>query len=198
MSKAKTIKDNELFGNPFNGNIQDCHDCDHIATQKTKFSKYRFLEVIQIMQNKIKAGEDLYNNYLLLGNAFYNITHHGNARFFYEGIIIGSGMSMPSIIDEYYRTALTDMKHAKMYYQKAFEAATTNEQKAKCAYMLAKCERNEYYNNNFNSWDGWSETQIPDFLAWDGFKKLKTQYSDTKYYKDVLKECDYFAKYAGN
>ena len=51
--------------------------------------------------------------------------------------------------------------------------------------MIAKCERNEYYNKKYsaiaNVWE------IPEeevnFIAFDGFVKLKTNYSDTKYYQ---------------
>ncbi|NJO87678.1 MAG: hypothetical protein HC831_00970 [Chloroflexia bacterium] len=185
MSKAGSGKDRLLLGNPFNGFIQDCHDCDHAAKQKTKFSKLRFIEIIQIMQGKVKNGEDLYNNYLLLGNSFYNMTHYGNARVFYEGDIAGEGSY---VNDEVLENKIYDMTNAKYYYQKALEAATNDEQRAKCNYLLAKCERNEYYKNTGND----------DFLAWDGFKKLKTKYSNTKYYKEVIKECGYFEKYAGN
>jgi hypothetical protein len=198
MAKAEGIKDELLPGNPFNGNIQDCHDCDHAAVQKTKYSKFRLVEIIQIMQNKVKKGEELYNNYLLLGNAFYNISHFGNARRFYEGNIIGESMSTPWMIGNFYMKMLTDMSIAKSYYQNAYDVATTNEQKAKCAYMMAKCERNEYYNAEFYTKSEWDYSVNADFKEWSGFKILKTLYSDTKYYKDVIRECDYFAKYTEN
>jgi hypothetical protein len=198
MQKADGCKETELKANPFNGFIKDCHDCEHNAPQKTKFSKLRFIEILQIMQTKIRNGEDLYNNYLLLGNSFYNITYYGNARVFYEGNIIGNGMNTPWYFDDYYDKIIFGMRFAKYYYQKAFEVATNNEQKAKCSYMLAKCERNEYYNDNNMTGNDWGNNTHADFLAWDGFKKLKNQYSNTKYYKDVISECGYFASYAGN
>ncbi len=198
MKKADGRREKLLKANPFNGFIVDCHDCEHIAPQKTKFSKLRFIEILQIMQNKVKNGEDLYNNYLLLGNSFYNITFYGNARVFYEGAIIGADMGTPWSVDDYYEKILFNMSNASYYYQKAFDAATTNEQKAKCSYMLAKCERNEYYNGNNITGNEWEENTHPDFIAWDGFKKLKNQYSSTKYYNEVIKECGYFAKYIEN
>lgn len=198
MAKADGIKDVLLKGNPFNGNIQDCHDCDHVTVQKTKYSKYRLIEIIQIMQNKVKNGEELYNNYLLLGNAFYNISHFGNARFFYEGKIIGTDYYSAWDIAGEYKNMLTDMSLAKKYYQNAYDVAATNEQKAKCAYMLAKCERNEFYNESIYSQSEWDYSNNVDFKAWKGFKLLSTLYSDTKYYQEVIRECDYFSKYSQN
>ena len=189
MQKAGSLADLELLGNPFNGNILDCHDCDHQAYQKTKYSKKRFIEVIKIMQDKVKNGEDLYNNCLLLGNAFYNMSYFGNARLFYQTQIIDS-------YDNYYDKIIYDCSNAKMYYQKALDAAANDEQKAKCNYMLAKCERNEYYvSNNMGGW-GFDSNGKPDFKAWDGFANLKAKYSATKYYKDVIRDCGYFKSYA--
>jgi len=186
MGKAGALKDEVLPGNPFNGKIQDCNDCDHQATQKTKYSKLRFLEIIKIMQSKVANGEDLYNNYLLLANAFYNISYYGNARFFYQIEIIDP-------TDKYYETSIFNVAQAKEYYKKAFDAAANDEQRAKCSYMLAKCERNEYYNTNSANTD-WNNPPA-DFIAWDGFVSLKNQYSKTKFYKEVISECGYFKSY---
>lgn len=186
-----------LPGNPFNGRINDCHDCDHEAVQKIKYTKLSFLQKIKEMKDKIAAGQDIYTNSMLLGNAFYNITHYGNARVFYECKILGSGQSEPWIIDSSFRPLLTDMTVAVSYYTQAFKAAGTDEQKAKCQYMLAKCQRNEWYNQTIyddrKNQYGRNEHH-PDFIAWEGFKAL-SQYSNTQYYKDLIKECGYFRTY---
>ena len=161
------------------------------------YFKVRFVEVLKIMEEKVKKGEDLYNNYLLLGNAFYNITFYGNARVFYEGAIIGNDITTAYQMSDSFKSSLFDMENAKQYYVLALKAAKNDEQKAKCHYMLAKCERNEYYNKNDMNIDYWDNSKYSAFLAWTGFKKLKEQYSATKYYQDVIKECGYFATYVG-
>ena len=93
---------------------------------------------------------------------------------------------------------ITNCNLAKMYYQKAFEAAANDEQKAKCQYMLAKCERNEYYNKKYYAITDWwqIEDDKVNFLAWSGFKNLKNKYSKTQYYQDVIAECGYFKTYS--
>ena len=196
MKQSDSLQNTVFYGNPFNGGIKDCHDCDHVAYQKKKYSQLDFLTTIKTMQDKVAAKEEVYTNSLLLGNAFYNITHFGNARIFYESKIAGYGSS-PYSFREPIKKMITDCSLAKMYYQKAFEAAKNKEQKAKCLYMIAKCERNEYYNKKYsaiaNVWE------IPEeevnFIAFDGFVKLKTNYSDTKYYQEVIGECGYFRTY---
>ena len=109
--------------------FKDCHDCEHLEPQKKKYTQIEFLTTIKLMQDKIEKQEDIYENALLVGNAFYNITHFGNARLFYEGNIIGYGSS-PFDYNGKSKTMITNCSCAKIYYQKAFEAAKNDEQKA--------------------------------------------------------------------
>lgn len=197
MKQAGGQENSTFYGNPFLGNIKDCHDCDHQAPQKKKYTMLDFLTIIQKLQDNVAKQTDVYNNSILLGNAFYNISHFGNGRLFYEGNIAGSGSS-----PDYFRDPVRDMiincSLAKVYYQKAFATAKNNEQQAKTQYMIAKCERNEYYNKkyyslNLSTWD--IQDDQTNFIAWQGFKNLKANYSKTKYYKEIINECGYFKTY---
>lgn len=188
LEKTQKLKDTVLSGNPFNGNIMDCNDCDHGAYQKTKFTKLSFLKKVQEIQNGLVAGIDNYNNNLLLGNAFYNLSHYGNARKFYFNKIVDQ---YSIYIDDHYQNMLLTNKLSSMYYQKAFENAKTDEQKAKITYLLSKIERNEFYKT-----PRFKPDEI-DFIGWNGFKTLKKDYSKTKYYQEVIGECGYFRKYLG-
>jgi len=176
------VGDAELLGNPFNGKIKDCHDCDHAAAQKVKYTKLAFLQKMKEMQMHIDKNEDVYNNSLLLASAYYNMTYYGNARVFYYNRIVGQD---GNDIDEYFAPQLLNCATADRYYKMAFAAATTDEQRAKCVYMMAKCERNHKFKGDPEH----------ESLAWDGFVQLKTKYAQTKYYKEVLKECGYFSIY---
>lgn len=198
MKQADGIQTTVFYGNPFLGNIKDCHDCDHQAPQKKKYSMLDFLIIIQKMQENIAKKVDVYNNSLLLGNAFYNITHFGNGRLFYEGKIAGEG-STPDYFRDPIRDMIINCSVAKAYYAKAFQATKNNEQKAKTQYLLAKCERNDYYNKkyyslNLSTWD--IQDDQTNFIAWQGFKNLKANYSKTKYYQEIINECGYFKTYA--
>lgn len=185
-----------LLANPFNGNIKDCHDCDFVAYQKRKYSEMDFLKTIKVMKENLDKNTDVYTNAMLLGNAFYNITNYGNARTFYEGDIFGYGICALDF-DKEHSTIITDCTIAKMYYQKALDAAQNDEQKAKMQYMLAKCERNDYYNQFYKTIDycwAMSDRDVA-FLEWNGFKNLKDKYSKTKFYQQTLTECGYFRTY---
>ncbi|GGF28208.1 hypothetical protein [Echinicola rosea] len=185
----------KLFpANPFNAHIWDNHDAEHALGKSYPMGK--FLKTVKLMQEKLAKQEEVYQNSLLLGNAFYNITHYGNVRA-YQSDIIGYSYS-PYGFSPTQRRMITDCSTAKMYYQKAFDAATTREQKAKCTYMMAKCERNAYYyEKNYSKYaNEWSEEDDDvDFIAWEGFQKLHNEYSDTQYYQEVIEECGYFRTY---
>ncbi len=181
-------------GNPFNGRIKDCHDCDHTIKLKVPYTKLTFLKKIKEMQTNVEKGSDIYNNSLLVGNAFYNMTFYGNARAFYYGNIMNQ---YGNFIDPYYQTYLLDCSIANEYYKKAFDAATTQEQKAKSVLMMTKCERNAFYASKYNTQEYTYKDPEVNFLAWNGFKKLKAEYASTKYYRDVVNECGYFKKYLG-
>lgn len=196
MQKTDSVQHYTFLGNPFNGSIKDCHDCDHVAYQKRKYTYMDFLITVKSMQEKLAQKEDVYTNSLLLGNAFYNISHFGNGRTFYEITIVGYGSSPYSFRNKM-KEMITDNSVSKMYYQKALEAASNKEQKAKCLYLISKCERNDYYNKKYNTINNYWEIQDDkiNFIAWNSFKILKKEYSDTKYYQDVIAECGYFNTY---
>ena len=147
------------------------------------------------MQEKITKGDDVYNNALLVGNAFYNASYFGSIRAFYYNRIIGEyglGISQENL------GVLLSMQHAKKYYLLAQKHATTDEQRAKMAYLLAKIERNEFYTEEYfskpdNYWFGAGYDDAL-FKDWKGFQELRNKYRHTQYYKEVIRECGYFRK----
>lgn len=180
----------ELYGNPFNGNIKDCHDCEHAAPQKVKYTKLSFLQKLKELKANVAAGNDVYSNALLLGNAFYNMSYYGNARCYYEGPIIYSAFMGDYTRDDFFSLIFTDCSLAKSYYQLALKSAINQEQKAKASYLILKCERNQYYNGAEFEYDGPYAAYIPKI----NYGVMK-QFEYTKYYAEVIKECGYFRSY---
>ena len=175
----------ELLSDPFVAGIQDCHDCDHENYRGRKWTRMSTLNrMIQLQQN-ILRNTDMYYSALALGNAYYNLSYHGNSRLFYQSKLM---FSWGNSIDVFHSKFLNSSNRAKDYYRTALLCAQSDEQRAKCEYFIAKCDRNEFYNF------GWVNNEI-DFLTWDGFKNLKSKYSNTKFYNDVIRECGYFRTY---
>ncbi|WP_318642225.1 hypothetical protein [Flavobacterium ardleyense] len=196
ISQSGDLQQIEFLANPFNGFIKDCHDCEHRAPQKKKFTQLDFLITMQTLQIDLANSTNSFSNALLLGNAFYNITFYGNGRTFYEGSVMGDA-SYVGGYDKWAFEQIVNMGMAKKYYYLALKSAENDEQRAKAHYMLAKCERNEYYQTKFKQDDyyySWNNDKV-NFLAWNGFKALKNDYRNTKYYQEVLQECGYFKTY---
>lgn len=194
LNDISNLANRDFPANPFNGSIQDNHDAEHSKGRTYSYSK--MIETMKIMENNIANGDDIYNNALLMGNAFYSITHYGNCR-------LTSKLTGSFDCPESYRPAMqkmmTNCDNAVKYYQMAYDAASNNEQRAKCAYMLAKCERNSFYNGEtdlpmyYKSQYGYNRMYM--LHEWNGFKLLKDKYSDTDYFKEVINECGYFELY---
>lgn len=184
FKKCKAL--DTLYGNPFNGKIKDCIECDHNAKQKTKYTKLTFLEKVKEIQTNVANDIEPFSGYILLGNSFYNMSHYGNARLFYDNSIIDQ---YGNYVQEKHASKLYSNTVAKYYYKKALQVAANEEEKAKATFLLTKIERNEFYH---------SKQFIPDtvdFIGFNGFKTLSNNYSNTKYYSEVIKECGYFQKF---
>ena len=179
---------------PFLGRIKDICECTEGNVPNIRFTKLDLLRRMKDLQLLIAKGERTYEHYLALGNAFYNITYFGNSREFYFNAIINN---YGIYIDPLYKSWLLNSSIANTYFNNALQVANNNEQKALCVYMMSKCERNTFYTERYYE-DGFlrdSYNQDTNYLAWNGFVKLKNEYSHTSFYKQVIKECGYFKSY---
>lgn len=180
--------DGSLAADPLLIHINDCHDCDFLQRPDQPYTKQTLVEKMISLENQ--AATNTQNKamlYFQMANAFYNISYFGNARDFYETSIYSRGLMDFLGVGENSDPVLSCAK-AESYYQKAIEASTNNEFKAKCFFMAAKCEQNLFYLN-------WPANFSGDFKPGIYFKQLKDNYSRTKYYQEIIKECGYFKTY---
>ena len=117
------------------------------------------------------------------------MTYFGNSRQLYQTRIREFGV-VGFYDPESKNLSIVDCSVAKQYLQKALSSARNNEMKAKCCFMLARCEQNEFFLHVPEGYQG-------DFKAGQYFRNLKSDYADTKYYQEILKECGYFRTFAG-
>jgi hypothetical protein len=185
--------------NPFNSRINDCHDCDHEAKPAKDLYAIDVLKTMQNIKAEIKQGKNVYKNAYLLANAFYNISFYGNSRTFYQAKVMQVEGNTPFEIPKAFREMLLSNKIAEKYYLMAANAAKTKEQKARCTFMASKCERNESYNRAYNKPKNanssyWDVNIEPVFFG-KYFSVLKSQYEDTQFYEEAIKECGYLKSY---
>lgn len=86
---------------------------------------------------------------------------------------------------------------ARSYYEKTISESTDDELNARCLFMLAKCDLNDYYNkgseNTYNVKLKYRNMTLPES---ESFKLLKEKYANTKFHEMIIKECSYFRHYS--
>jgi len=180
-----------LGADPFSSRINDCHDCDfQESTEGYSQIEYveRMVELNSLLQSDPKNAAQYYFE---MGNGYYNTTHFGNGRSFYDGAI-----GAPYGLETWSKVEFLDCSLALKNYLKAFNASRDVEFKAKCLFMAAKCAQNNTYKVAFggreNYWND-SEKRVFDYKERNKyFDMLNKLYSKTNYYKEILSECGYF------
>lgn len=187
----------KLLGDPFVIHINDCHDCDHSAEYKITYTKYQFVEKMAGLKAVVEKDVKSHTNECFrLANGFYNATYWGNSRIFYV-TDVGHNYTpeywdMDTLrIKPLKELPIYDLSRAKYYYKLAYDNSADKEFKAKCAFMLAKCEQNEFFRTKV-------EDSPIDFKSGIYFRLLKKEYSETNYYKEVIRECGYFRTFLSN
>lgn len=189
LNTQKGLDGNGFYADPFIIHINDCHDCDQAAETIEPYDVRSFIEkMLEYEQKAIVEPAKAADYYFLMANGYYNITYFGNSRSFYSSPLYDRYDVYFYWRESIKPDAIFDCSKSKEYYVKAFNTSKNKEFKAKCAFMAAKCEQNDFFVQRDNSSD-------IDFSAGKYFKLLKEHYSTTKYYKEVLKECGYFRTY---
>ena len=165
-----------LNTDPFVIHIKDCHDCDHEKLGPTSKWTHKNL-VLRLAELELTAkggGEQGARAALAIGNALYNITHHGNARTFTAAT----------------HQSTADARLAERYYKKVYDSSGNRELRAKAAWLAAKAELGTmiYKEELKRPGDGIGDDEMIPKTWFPIFAK----FGSTKYYKEVLAECGRF------
>ncbi len=165
-----------LGTDPFVMHIVDCHDCDHATYAGASWTHASLAKKLAELAKTARGnGEAAAQAAMQLGSALYNISYHGNARMFLETTHQVTG----------------DTSAALRWYKRAYELSKNREFKVRAAYYAAKAELGNLITQaETASPDGSASTAALVPTTW--FAVIK-QYNDTKYYKQVLRECGTFS-----
>jgi hypothetical protein len=168
-----------LNADPFVIRIRDCHDCDiQAAAHGGHYTPEQFIaRMAELLAKAAGPPANAAELYFELGNGFYNMSYYGNSRVLFQGSALDGS---PVVYDN---------SRAEAYYKKAMELSHDRELKAKAAFMAAKCELNASYGE-----DG---TSARRFRGGKWFRMLRDNFSDTRYYQEVLRECGDFRAFIG-
>ena len=202
FNKARKIKSNYLNEyikfNPFNVSIRG----NNRSGKKQTYTVEEFLDKIIQIQEVLKNNPNSAIDNYLYANAIYNLSYFGNSN-----IITTEYRSVYSFHNK--ELELKKVNDSIKYYEKALKNAKKQEFKAKITYMLAKselalfdinfAEKSSYnYPKEISSYEvprNWSYTRNKTYNKYIDnnygkyFDKLKDEYSKTKYYNEILREC---------
>lgn len=161
--------------------------------------KRSFAAQMSALQQKIKKdpkNADKY--YFAMANGVYQTGTFGNSWY----LISYSWNSADAYINgkNYYDD---DYKHARQaveWYEQARKLSRDPNFKAKCTFMLAKCEQKKYGYASLNNYYSNYTYNGPDPL-WlfsmknKYFKELKTKYSGTAFYQEAIGTCTYLSDF---
>ncbi|HEO65152.1 MAG TPA: hypothetical protein ENI73_04695 [Spirochaetes bacterium] len=153
------------------------------------YTKLSLAERLFELEQKAKVSTRTgLGDYYLLGTAYYNMTYYGNAW---------------NAVDYYksnYRSAddhddYVDYSRPLKYFNTVMKSTKDGELAAKACFMAAKCEQAQFYSSKYYRDYDSNNSKNQNKLFRKYFKELKTTYSDTKYYREVIKECGFFDHY---
>lgn len=189
---------NTINTNPF---IDLTYDREERLASEAKFSttKTAFAQEMLRLQkatesDKVNAGKYYYK----MATGFYNITFYGHAWQLVQYYRTGSdGYFIPKDANafqkEYYGCYT-----AEKYFQKALQASTDKNFKARCLFMMAKCSQKqvrrpqyEDFGDKYDAYEAADKAYWPKFMNNKYFPELVKNYSTTSFYKQAFSTCSY-------
>ena len=157
-------------------------DKSNAINKKTFAMKMLNLQRLILKNPKAAAGY-----YYQLGNGNYQTGQFGNSWHFisYDSHVF----SHPEFAYNYsadYKKAST----AKLMFEKARSLSNDQNFKAKCTFMIARCEQKRLENLGYGY-----EDQVRVFYQNRYFKEMKMKYATTPSYRIAVSECSYFKEF---
>ncbi|RBQ31120.1 hypothetical protein CRU92_08070 [Arcobacter sp. FW59] len=189
-----SILDTKIEFNPFNGLIRG----NNRSGKTQQLSIKEFLEKIIVIKKELEKNPNSVMDNFLYANALYNLSYFGNSDRITTLYRSTYDIHTPKMQEEKLNLAIN-------HYNIALENSKDKEFQAKITYMISKVylaladltqdkDRWKYYNESKYNYGTIYET----FLQKNGakyFDILKNDFSDTNYYKEILKSCGDFRIY---
>lgn len=208
-----------LAANPFVSMMKGTHKPTKADT--VKYTPYQFAVEMQHLSDDMKRNsENAAEDYYLMGCGAYNMSYYGNSWLLtkraWSSADIPYSLRTPLPLADslnYYSTF-----QAKQYFDSAMLLSGGKELAARACFMAAICEQNEYYlycAQNERLWhavfSGWwsflsnghrkdSLKQLADQIANTKFHHffhlMKSNYSNTQFNQQALRECATYRDFA--
>jgi hypothetical protein len=204
FAKADDKKSMTINTNPFANLL---YDREERLPSEAKFSTTKLAFALEMQDLLKKAGTDKANadnHYYKYALGLYNMTYYGHAWQLVEYYRSGSdGYYIPKdatgFQKEYYGCF-----GAEAYFKKAMEASSDKNFKARCLFMMAKCNQKRVRRpqyEDFTGTDSWDKYDAANKNYWPQFKynqyfpQLVKEYGSTPFFKEAMNSCSYLSDY---
>lgn len=154
-------------------------------------------EMLRLEKALIADKANAAKHYYKIALGLYNITYYGHAwklvQYYRSGV---DGYFIPTdatgFQKEYYGCV-----NAKAYFEKAMNASTDNNFKARCLFMMAKCSQKQIrlpQYDDYENYDLYDSARIKYFSLFKNnpyFPQLVNEYANTPFYKEAFNSCSY-------
>lgn len=140
---------------------------------------------------------------LQLGNYYYNTSWYGHAwdaKDYFWSVHLQEDLDHPLAYTYSYiyhgargNRDVGDLDEIMTYFKNAL-VTTDKELKAEATFMLAKCERARYREENHHAYR-YDEKNAPPKTYLQSYRQMESDFGDTDYYKMVIRECADFRAY---
>jgi hypothetical protein len=190
---------------PFRMTINDCIHCPQPRDTIDQYNRGELIETLIDLEYRAKAEIDDNAIYLYrIGVALYNCSYFGHSwkamDYFRSGATwnnLRKGDVQPYGMAPFGNKEVLNVARAMAYLENAQMNAKNPELAARATFMAAKCERLLYYmSDGYRPPPGPNQIPVlPEEFA-NNYRRLKNDFAETRFYQQVLKECQYFRAYA--
>jgi hypothetical protein len=202
--------------NPFRETFKDCMKCNEMRTDtvslSTMMNRGELLQELLDLDYKSKGDlEGAAKHFYLLGLAHYNMSYYGFAWRAMDYFRSGSTWAKlhkakaeqgDSRVFDHWKYPFgnrenTGLGRALQCFNRARELAASPELAAKAAFQAARCEQKIYFQSvQYKPEPCCNRIPRIPIGHLPSYELLKSEYSGTAFYEQIVKECKYFAAYA--
>jgi hypothetical protein len=183
--------------NPF---LDVLYDVEEQLANEKKFSttKLAFAQEMLKLEQAAKQPATAAKSFYKLALGMYNMTYYGHTWELVQYYRSGSdGYYIPQDATGFQKEYYGAFK-AHDFFEKAMNASTDKNFKARCLFMMAKCAQKQVHQPQYSeyrtNWDKYDEDQKAyraKFKANTYFPQFVKEYSNTAFYMEAFSSCSY-------